>query len=61
MSQPQTTADTAQVYGNEAEVGRALRDSGLAREDVYITTKYSGVNGLGIEESIRNSVDYVSC
>ncbi len=31
--------DTATMYGNEAEVGRALRDSGVAREDVFITTK----------------------
>ena len=31
--------DTATVYGNEAEVGRALRDSGLPHEDVFITTK----------------------
>ncbi|GAB2627367.1 2,5-diketo-D-gluconic acid reductase [Paractinoplanes abujensis] len=32
--------DTAQAYGNEASVGRALRDSGLARDDVFITTKF---------------------
>lgn len=31
--------DTATVYGNEAEVGRALRDSGIAREDIFLTTK----------------------
>jgi diketogulonate reductase-like aldo/keto reductase len=31
--------DTARVYGNEREVGRALRDSGVAREDVFVTTK----------------------
>jgi 2,5-diketo-D-gluconate reductase A len=31
--------DTATVYGNEAEVGRALRDSGLQRDDVFVTTK----------------------
>jgi 2,5-diketo-D-gluconate reductase A len=31
--------DTAQVYGNEAEVGTAIVDSGLSREDVFITTK----------------------
>jgi len=31
--------DTATVYGNEAEVGRALRDSGLPRQDVFLTTK----------------------
>ena len=31
--------DTATMYGNEAEVGRALRDSGLDRQDVFVTTK----------------------
>ncbi|KAJ5865346.1 Aldo/keto reductase subgroup [Penicillium soppii] len=31
--------DTAQFYANEAEVGEALRDSGMPREEVFITTK----------------------
>ena len=31
--------DTATVYGNEREVGRALAESGVPREDVFITTK----------------------
>lgn len=31
--------DTATVYGNEAEVGRALADSGVDRADVFLTTK----------------------
>jgi 2,5-diketo-D-gluconate reductase A len=31
--------DTATMYGNEAEVGRALRDSGIDRGEVFITTK----------------------
>ncbi|GGY34958.1 aldo/keto reductase [Streptomyces tanashiensis] len=31
--------DTAAVYGNEAGVGRALSASGLAREDLFVTTK----------------------
>ncbi|MCG5460169.1 aldo/keto reductase [Micromonospora sp. MED01] len=31
--------DTATVYGNEREVGRAVRESGLRREDLFITTK----------------------
>jgi len=31
--------DTAQAYGNEEGVGRALANSGLAREEVFITTK----------------------
>lgn len=31
--------DTATMYRNEAEVGRALRDSGLDRDEVFVTTK----------------------
>ena len=31
--------DTATMYQNEAEVGRAVRDSGLDRREVFITTK----------------------
>lgn len=31
--------DTAQGYGNEAEVGQAIADSGLGRDEVYITSK----------------------
>ena len=31
--------DTATVYGNEAEVGRGLAESGVARDDVFVTTK----------------------
>ncbi|MFP5371145.1 MAG: aldo/keto reductase [Actinomycetes bacterium] len=34
--------DTATVYGNEALVGRALRDSGVPREEVFVTTKCPG-------------------
>jgi diketogulonate reductase-like aldo/keto reductase len=32
--------DTAQAYGNERSVGRAVRDSGVPRENVFITTKF---------------------
>jgi 2,5-diketo-D-gluconate reductase A len=32
--------DTAQAYGNEESVGRALRDSGVPREQVFLTTKF---------------------
>jgi diketogulonate reductase-like aldo/keto reductase len=32
--------DTAQAYGNERSVGRALRDGGVPREDVFVTTKF---------------------
>ncbi len=48
--------DTAQAYGNEGSVGRALRDSGVSREEVWITTKfYPGHSDplVGIEGSLR--------
>jgi diketogulonate reductase-like aldo/keto reductase len=32
--------DTAQAYGNEESVGRGLRESGVPRDDVFITTKF---------------------
>ncbi|MBB3658078.1 diketogulonate reductase-like aldo/keto reductase [Rhizobium sp. BK650] len=31
--------DTAQIYGNEAEVGEGIRRSGVARADIFLTTK----------------------
>ncbi|MBJ7312906.1 2,5-didehydrogluconate reductase DkgB [Rugamonas sp. CCM 8940] len=31
--------DTAQIYENEAEVGRAIADSGVARDELFVTTK----------------------
>jgi 2,5-diketo-D-gluconate reductase A len=48
--------DTAQAYGNEASVGRALRDSGVPRDEVYITTKfYPGHDDPAAE--IRSSLE----
>ena len=55
--------DTAQAYGNEASVGRALRDSGLAREDVFVTTKFFPGHEDAEEEAKRSlerlGVEYV--
>lgn len=31
--------DTAQIYGNEAAIGDAIAESGIKREDLYLTTK----------------------
>lgn len=47
--------DTAQGYGNEAGVGEALRRSGLAREDVYLTSKLT--NSKHAPEDVRSSFD----
>ena len=49
--------DTATVYGNEKEVGRALADSGVARDDVFLTTKFPP-NRAGRElETLRASLE----
>jgi diketogulonate reductase-like aldo/keto reductase len=32
--------DTAQAYGNEESVGQGLRESGIARDEVFVTTKF---------------------
>lgn len=55
--------DTAQAYGNEASVGRALRDSGVPREEVFVTTKFFPRLDdpvAAAEESLRQlELDYV--
>jgi len=56
--------DTATMYGNEAEVGRALRDSGVPRGDVFVTTKLqpnaAGRERATIAASLRAlGTDYV--
>jgi diketogulonate reductase-like aldo/keto reductase len=55
--------DTAQSYRNEESVGRALKDSGVARSDVFITTKfYPGSSDPAAEAASslkRLGVDYV--
>jgi 2,5-diketo-D-gluconate reductase A len=44
--------DTAASYGNEAAVGTAIRNSGIAREDLFITTKV-WVDSAGEESALR--------
>jgi 2,5-diketo-D-gluconate reductase A len=49
--------DTATVYGNEKEVGRALAESGVRREEVFLTTKCPP-NRAGRElDTLRVSLD----
>jgi len=51
--------DTAQVYGNEAGVGRAIADADVSRGEVFLTTKVNGVRRSfdGIVASVERSVD----
>ena len=45
------------VYGTEEYVGAAIKESGLARSDLFITTKYSGIGTA--PEGIQASLDKV--
>jgi diketogulonate reductase-like aldo/keto reductase len=54
----------APVYGNEAELGHAIKEAGVPRENLYITTKVSGTEFKDTKESFELSlkklqVDYV--
>jgi len=49
--------DTAHVYGNEAEVGAGLRDSGIDRDEVFITTKMPGGRHGEEDRILRESLD----
>jgi diketogulonate reductase-like aldo/keto reductase len=44
--------DTAAAYGNEREVGQAIRESGLARDEVFIETKV-WISDYGYHETLR--------
>lgn len=58
--------DTAQIYGNEAEVGEGLATSGIARKDIFLTTKVWVKNfktanfATSVEESLKKlGTDYI--
>ncbi|MEU3452929.1 aldo/keto reductase [Micromonospora sp. NPDC006766] len=47
--------DTAQMYGNEAEVGQAIRAAGLDRAEVFVTSKLN--NGFHRPDDARKAFD----
>ncbi|MFC0268661.1 2,5-didehydrogluconate reductase DkgB [Kushneria aurantia] len=51
--------DTAQVYDNESEVGQAIADSDVPREDIFLTTKVwtDRFRHTELVESVRESLD----
>src|SRR3954468_2012107 len=49
--------DTATMYGNESEVGDALRDSGVPREEIFVTTKLLASDAGREREVITASLD----
>ncbi|MBE6573290.1 MAG: aldo/keto reductase [Ruminococcaceae bacterium] len=58
--------DTAFAYGNEAPVGEAIKESGIAREDIFVTTKHWIIDRgyektvAAIDTSLKNlGLDYI--
>jgi 2,5-diketo-D-gluconate reductase A len=47
--------DTAEMYGNEKGVGQGIRDAGLDRADVFITSKLN--NGFHVPDDARRAFD----
>jgi 2,5-diketo-D-gluconate reductase A len=47
--------DTAEMYGNEAGVGQGIRDAGLDRDEVFITSKLN--NGFHEPDAARRAFD----
>ena len=49
--------DTARIYQNEKGVGRAIRESGIPRDDLYITTKLWNGDQPKARDAISSSLD----
>ncbi|GAA5872459.1 hypothetical protein JCM1840_006068 [Sporobolomyces johnsonii] len=61
-----THFDTASGYGNEEAVGRAIRDSGKKRDELFVTTKLDQPDHGRVQEAFERSVknldiDYIDC
>jgi len=53
--------DTAQAYGTEPGVGKAIAESGIAREEIYITSKLANANHApdDVERSFKQTMSYL--
>jgi diketogulonate reductase-like aldo/keto reductase len=56
--------DTAAAYGNEAEVGQGIVDSGVPRNEIWLTTKLNNPDHKRVKEALEDSLknlgtDYV--
>ncbi|HUC96481.1 MAG TPA: aldo/keto reductase, partial [Candidatus Saccharimonadales bacterium] len=48
--------DTAKFYGNEVSVGKAIRDSGIARTEIFVTTKLWPNDALNAKRALETSL-----
>ena len=53
--------DTAEMYGNEAETGEAIRKSGVSRHELFVTTKLwpDSLTPASIRETVSGSLNYL--
>ena len=49
--------DTAKFYGNEVSVGKAIRDSKIPREKIFVTTKLWPTDAINAEKAFDKSFD----
>ncbi|MDE6656268.1 MAG: aldo/keto reductase [Anaeroplasmataceae bacterium] len=58
LSQGYRLIDTAHMYGNEQEIGEAIRESGIPREEIFVITKiYPGEQFSNPEKAIQESLE----
>ncbi|KAF5384530.1 hypothetical protein D9757_006466 [Collybiopsis confluens] len=53
--------DTAAGYGNEKQVGRAIRDSGVPRNEIFLTTKLANPDHGRVKEGFEKSLRDLDC
>src|SRR3984893_3975032 len=49
--------DTAKLYANENSVGKAIRASGIPREEIFVTTKFWPTDLAGVEAAFERSFE----
>ncbi|KAL2410965.1 D-galacturonate reductase [Exophiala dermatitidis] len=49
--------DTALIYGNEKEVGQGIKDSGVPREEIFLTSKLWNTHHPNVKEGLQKSLD----
>merc|ERR1712169_47431 len=49
--------DAALIYGNENEVGQGIKDSGIPRSEIFVTSKLWNTHQDNVKEGLQKSLD----
>lgn len=52
-----TWLTSSRIYGNEKEVGQGIRDSGVPREGIFITSKLWNTDQPDVKNGLQKSLD----